>query len=74
MQPPPPSEPDPREAYYPPQGPVYYPPPAPPSSADVVGKTAMGTFTVIAILFLVFCVAPALVCAGIGVMGSLNIP
>lgn len=69
----------PQQPQYPPPG--YYPPPAVPpvpappgtdAATTVVGKAAIGTVTVLLVLFGVFCVLPALVCGVLALLGQLS--
>jgi hypothetical protein len=41
---------------------------------DVVGRAAMGTVTVIAVLAGIFCLLPMLICGVLAAMGSLSNP
>lgn len=47
-------------------------PPHKPVGSDVVGRTAMGTVTVLLVLFGIFCVLPALICGFLAAIGSLG--
>lgn len=63
----------------PPQPPVYQPAPQPPPGpyppyqpTVPAAKVAGSTLVVIAVVIGVFCVLPALICGGLGVLGSIT--
>jgi hypothetical protein len=59
---------------YPPPQVIYHQQLPPPKGGDVVGKTALGTITVIAILIAMFCILPLVLCFGFGMIGMLTDP